>query len=71
MAIPGNLTSHVACTAFAADPGVQHLSDIYSWWLLDESWGLQTTKLLPTHQLVCGNGRGLLDRALASSALKG
>ena len=32
--------------------------------------GLQTSKLLPICQLVCGNGRGLLGRASASSALK-
>ena len=43
-----------------ADPDVQHLNDIYSWQPLNEPRGLQTTKLPPTHHLMCGNGRGLL-----------
>ena len=63
-------TSHVASTEFPADPGVQHLGDIHSWKLLNALWGLQTAKLLPTWQLVCGNGRGLLGRVSASSAIK-
>ena len=58
-------------TEFAADPGVQHLCDIHSWQSLDEPWGLQTKKLLPAHQPVCGNGRGLLGRVSAFSFLKG
>ena len=36
-------TGHVTIRAFAADSGVQPLSDIHSWWLLDEPWGLWTT----------------------------
>ena len=64
-------TGHVASTAFTADPGVQPLGDIHSWWLLNEPWGLQTAKHLPTCHLVHGDGRGLFDRVLASSTLKG
>ena len=32
--------------------------------------GLWIAKLFPTHPLMCGNGRGLLDRVLASSTLR-
>ena len=60
----------LASTVSTANPGVQHLGDIHSWQLLGEPWGLQIAKLLPTCPLMCGNGRGLLDRALASSALR-
>ena len=55
----------VASTVSTAEPGIQHLNDIHSWQLLSELWGLQIAKLLPICQWECGNGKGLLDGALA------
>ena len=49
--------------------GVQHHGDIHSWQLPSEPWWPQITKLPPVCQLGCGNGKGLLGRALVSSTL--
>ena len=57
-----NRTGPTVGKTITTDPGVKHLSDIHSYQPFDELWGLQTTKVLPAHQPVCGSDRGLLDR---------